>query len=40
MKNFLKIIAALLSLAGAAILIKLSADVMGECSHSYIEVDE
>lgn len=40
MKMFLKILTALVSLFGAAVLVKLAAEVMGSCSHSYIDVDE
>ncbi len=40
MKKVLRILAALLATAAAALLVKLAAEVMGECSHKYIDVDE
>lgn len=40
MKVFLKILAAVVSLTGAAVLLKFAADVMQSCSHSYIDISE
>lgn len=39
MKTILKLLAALLSLAGAAFLVRLAAEVMSSCNRSYIEID-
>lgn len=39
MKKFLKILAAAAAAACAALLLKLAAEVLGSCSHKYIEVD-
>ena len=39
MKNVLKVLAALAAVAGAALLLKLAADVLGACSHKYFEVE-
>ena len=40
MKIFFKILVATVSLVGAAVLLKIAAEVMGTCSHNYIEVGE
>ncbi len=40
MKNLLKILAAAVAAACAALLLKLAAEVMGSCLHKYIEVDD
>ncbi len=40
MKKVLKIIAALAAIAGAALLLKLAAEVLNSCSHKYFCVDD
>ena len=39
MKRLLKLLAAAVSAAAAALLLKLAAEVLGSCSHKYIDVD-
>lgn len=39
MKAILKTLAALVAVAAAALLLKLAAEVMGACSHTYFEVE-
>lgn len=40
MKKVLKIAAALAAIVGAALLLKLAAEVLGTCSHKYFSVDD
>lgn len=40
MKTLLKVLAAACACACAALLLRLAAEVMGSCSHRYIEVGE
>lgn len=40
MKKVLKIAAALAAIVGAALLLKLAAEVLGACSHKYFSVDD
>ena len=39
MKTVLKILAAAVAFIGSAILLKIAAEVLGTCSHNYIDVD-
>lgn len=39
MKTLLKIAAAVISLIGAAVLLKLASEILSETSHNYIEVE-
>ena len=39
MKRLLKLLAAAVSAVAAALLLKLAAEVLGSCSHKYIDVD-
>ncbi len=39
MKKLMKIIAAAAAAFGAAVLLKLAAEVLGTCSHRYIDVE-
>ena len=39
MKTVFKVMAAAVALVGAAVLLKIAAEVLGACSHNYIDVD-
>lgn len=40
MKKILRILAAATAVVGAALLLKLAAEVLGSCSHKYFDVGE
>lgn len=40
MKTILKTLAAVVAVAAAALLLKLAAEVIGSCNHTYFEVED